>query len=109
MRVGWKNTGRAVAVAAALAVLAPGLAAADPSGPNESQEKQRHAEELAVKATQMLMRALDLLMESLPQYGPPRINENGDIVIPRLHKEPAPGPGVPKPERTAKPAPGTPL
>ena len=106
----WGNKGRAFAVAAALTALVPALAvAADPPTPGQSEEKQRHATELAIQATQMLMRALDLLIESLPQYGPPRIEDNGDIVIPRLHKETEPGGGGPKPEKSAKPSPGTSL
>lgn len=106
----WMERSRALALAAMISILTPGLAAAgDKPPPDDSGEKQRHATELAIQATQMLMHALDLLIDSLPEYGPPRIEENGDIVIPRLHKTPEPEHGPATPEKTGKPAPGTPL
>lgn len=97
---------RTVSVAAMLALAWTGpLLAAEPPSPDESVEKQRHAMDLAIEATQMLMRALQFMIEALPQYGPPHINENGDIVIPRIHEKPQP-----EPAEKSKPAkPGTPL
>ena len=57
-----RDKSRALALAATIAILTPGLAAAgDKPPPDDSREKQQHATELAIQATQMLMRALELL------------------------------------------------
>lgn len=77
---------RVLTAAAAIMLLAFPALAADPSAPGESQRKQEQAAELAIEATQKLMAALELLIQSLPQYGMPRIDEDGNIVIPRLPK-----------------------
>ncbi len=104
---------RTIAAITAIAMSWGGVVfAAGPPAEDESVEKQRRATDLAIQATQMFMRALELLIQSLPEYGPPRIDENGDIVIPRIHKSPKPA--GPKPEPAEKgriPAPsdGTPL
>jgi hypothetical protein len=100
------------AAAVALPVLLAGpVVAADPPRSGDPQEKQRRATDLAIQATQMLMQALELMIRSLPQYGPPRINENGDIVIPRIHEEPAPGGKPPGKDKGGheNADPGTPL
>ena len=98
---------RAAAAAAVMALIWSAPLFAAERSTDDSTEKQRRATDLAIEATQMLMRALDLLIEALPQYGPPYINEKGDIVIPRLHKSAPPEPV----EKTApaKPGAGTPL
>ena len=89
---------RIKAATAALIILTAPLAAparaGDPTPPEQSQEQQQKAAELAMEATQKLMQALELLIQSLPQYGMPRVEEDGSIVIPRL----------PKPRQTEPPA-----
>jgi hypothetical protein len=42
-------------------------------------------EELAREGAERLMQALEGLLKVIPQYGMPRIEDNGDIVIPRLN------------------------
>lgn len=42
------------------------------------------ASELALEGVDKLMRALELFMQSIPTYGQPFVDENGNIVIPRL-------------------------
>ncbi|HLF59059.1 MAG TPA: hypothetical protein VI732_05465 [Alphaproteobacteria bacterium] len=101
---------RALAAAIAMSVLWAGPSlAADPPSPDESLEKQRRATDLAIEATQMLMRALNLMIEALPQYGPPRIDGQGNIVIPRIHKDSAPQDKTPGRDAPDKPERGTPL
>ncbi len=75
---------RVITAAAAIMVLSLPALAADPAPPEDSRQKQEQARELALEATQKLMMALELLIQSLPQYGMPRIDEDGNIVIPRL-------------------------
>ncbi len=98
-----------LAAALAVSVLLLGAmpaAAAD----DEPKSKTERAEELAREGAERLMSTLETLLRAIPQYGMPRIEENGDIVIPRLDKpeeervqpdapEPhGPGPDAPEPE-----------
>lgn len=112
---GLRNTAAALAIAAFAAT--PALAA-DPSPPEESHQKQQEATDLALEATQKLMRAIELMLESLPQYGPPHIDEQGNIIIPRLpnpvpNATPKPKPKPPREPQEPSPGPdsdeGTPL
>ena len=100
----------AAVVALPILLAGPALAADAPRS-DDSQEKQRRATDLAIQATQMLMRALELMIQSLPQYGPPRIDENGDIIIPRIRKDPGPGGNPPGKNKGGREdaVPGTPL
>ncbi len=78
----------------ALAAGAPGpVLAAAPS------ERER-AEEMAKEAIEQLMRALELMIESIPQYELPEINEDGDIIIRRKHRKERETPGEPEAEET---------
>jgi hypothetical protein len=61
-------------------ILSP-VSAADPP------EGQKSPEELVTEGMRTLMEAMKLFMHSLPQFGEPYINENGDIVIPRVHPD----------------------
>ena len=72
----------AVAVLAALAV------------PAAAQEKETPGE-LATDAMSKMVRALELMIQSIPQYEKPEINENGDIIIRR--KRPNDPPRMPEP------------
>ena len=53
-------------------------------------------EQLLSEGMRSLMKAMKLFMQNLPQFGEPYINDNGDIVIPRIQ------PKNPPPERTEK-------
>ena len=44
-------------------------------------------QELAREGAERLMNALDGLLRMIPQYGVPEIQDNGDILIPRLNPE----------------------
>ncbi len=58
------------------------------------------AEDMAREAIEQLMRALELMIDSIPQYEMPEINEDGDIIIRRKRRTPRPEPGVPEIEET---------
>ncbi|MFQ6018642.1 MAG: hypothetical protein ACE5KF_10655 [Kiloniellaceae bacterium] len=63
----------------ALALAGPPAAAEEPGGRPE-------AEEMAREAMEQLLRALELFIESIPQYEMPEVNENGDIIIRRKRR-----------------------
>lgn len=44
--------------------------------------------EMARESLEQMMRALRLMVESIPQYELPEVLENGDIIIRRKHPEP---------------------
>ncbi len=81
-------------LALALAAGAPGAALAD--APSERER----AEEMAKEAIEQLMRALQLMIESIPQYELPEINEDGDIIIRRKRRKERETPGEPEVEET---------
>ncbi len=66
---------RPLLAAAVLAALA---------APAWAQEKDTPGE-LAQEAMSKMVRALELMIQSIPQYEKPEINENGDIIIRRKH------------------------
>ncbi len=78
----------------ALAAGAPGPAFAD--APSERER----AGEMAKEAIEQLMRALELMIESIPQYELPEVNEDGDIIIRRKHRKERETPGEPEVEET---------
>ncbi len=53
------------------------------------------AEDMARNAIEQLMRALELMLDSIPQYELPEIMENGDLIIRRKHRVPRPEPDPP--------------
>ena len=57
--------------------------------PQDTEEWQR-AEQNAREAVDKLMRSFDLLLQTMP-YGAPRVDDEGNIVIPRQHPHPLPG------------------
>lgn len=71
----------ALFVAGAVAAAAPAVAQSQSPG----EEGGESPEELAREGAERLMQALEGLLKVIPQYGMPRIEENGDIVIPRLN------------------------
>ena len=78
----------ATLAAVCLAGVAPGVA--------QERSQRERAEEFARQGMERLMQALDLLIQSIPQYELPVINENGDIII-RRRRDPAPTQPAPGP------------
>jgi len=69
------------------------LLLAAPAAAQESEappEEKRPPEEMAREGVELLLRALRGFLQAVPQYGLPRLNEEGDIVIPRLDRNEAP-------------------
>lgn len=62
----------------------------------DEQKKLFDPEKMLKEATRELLRTLELFLGAIPQYAPPEILENGDIIIRRIQ---------PKPEKR-RPAPG---
>ena len=77
-------------VAAALLLLLGLPAAAQDEYRGEDQDDSPGT--LAGEAMEKLMRALDLLIGSIPQYEAPYVNENGDIIIRRKQGDALPTP-----------------
>ncbi len=81
------------------------IGAGVPTSLRAAQHDERgRAEDLAREAIEQLMRALELMMDSIPQYEMPEINEHGDIIIRRKRHAPREGPkdpGVPEFEKTS--------
>ncbi len=73
---------------------APAPALADASSDRE------RAEEMAKEAIEQLLRALELMIESIPQYELPEVNEDGDIIIRRKRRNERETPGEPEVEET---------
>jgi hypothetical protein len=65
----------------ALSLLSIPLAAA---GADSLQDNTKEAEQLANEALAKMMRALDLLIMTVPRYAAPEVLPNGDIIIRRL-------------------------
>ncbi len=72
-----------------------------PTGLRAAEHDDRgRAEDMAREAIEQMMRALELMIDSIPQYEMPEIEENGDIIIRRKRRTPRPEPGVPEVEKT---------
>ena len=65
----------------ALSLLSIPLAGA---GADSLQDNTKEAERLADEALTKVMRALDLLIMTVPRYAAPEVLPNGDIIIRRL-------------------------
>ena len=81
----------AAALAAALVLGAPGVAPAGPPTPeDQAREKLRQGAE-------RIMEAIEMMIHAIPTYGMPRIDEHGNIIIPRrggpLDQAPKDAPG----------------
>ncbi len=63
----------AAALAAALVLGAPGVAA---SSEDQAKEKLR-------QGAARIMEAIELMIRAIPTYGMPRIDDDGNIIIPR--------------------------
>jgi hypothetical protein len=99
----------ALAAALALALLAaplpasPALAFTAAQTENEEESPGEAARDLALESISKLMRAMELLLDSIPQYEAPEITEEGDIIIRRKREEgepPAEAPEVPDQKET---------
>jgi hypothetical protein len=84
----------AVALGAALA----GIAMASPA--RAEAETEKTPSEMALEGLSRLMDALNLFIDSIPQYEPPYIDENGDIIIRRKRDH------GPQERQSDKPLPG---
>ena len=95
---------RTTVLAVAICALMP-LSAAAFTGGNQASEAEApprsdpgsEARELARDSIERLMRAMELLLDSIPQYEAPEITENGDIIIRRRRDSEDP-PEQPDPE-----------
>ncbi len=85
---------RSFCLALALTAGAPGPVLAD--APSERER----AGEMAKEAIEQLLRALELMIESIPQYELPEVNEDGDIIIRRKRRKERETPGEPEVEKT---------
>jgi hypothetical protein len=56
------------------------------AGAESLQDNTAEAERLAGEALAKMMRALDLLISTVPLYGAPEVLPNGDIIIRRLDR-----------------------
>lgn len=85
--------------AALLAVLLsfapPGAVRAQDQSPSGEAERER-AEKLAQEAMEKLVRAIELFLNSIPQYEMPEVTEDGDIII-RRKRRPADPDEAPRP------------
>ena len=73
--------------------------AAGPALAGAPSDRER-AEEMAREAIEQLLRALELMIESIPQYELPEVNEDGDIIIRRKRRKEREAPGEPEVEET---------
>ena len=74
-----KNWLAAFGLSVALILATPTIFSAAAEEPSESENPS----ELAREGVERLMRALEALIDSIPQYEMPEINEYGDIIIRR--------------------------
>ena len=74
--------GLALAPAMALALAAAPVAAQDD---NAATDQMDEAGKLALQAANKMVRALELFIDDLPQYEPPEVLPNGDIILKRVN------------------------
>ena len=80
-----------------IGLLAPANGALGQSN-EQNHGQQQGAEDLAREGVDKLLKALGQLLKAVPQYEPPIVNQNGDIIIRR--KRP---PQSPRPEERPQP------
>ncbi len=76
-----------------------GAAPAASSAASQTQEREQ-AEQMALEAMEQLMRALELFIQSIPQYEAPEITDDGDIIIRRKRRQEQKTPGQPDLDQT---------
>ena len=74
---------RRVLPAALLAAMISGASCGFAFAQDQDLSERERAEEMAREGMERIMRALEMLMDSIPQYDLPEVNENGDIIIRR--------------------------
>ncbi len=79
-------------LAAVLLALALGFAAGPDAGPARAAgASEEDPEELMREGVERMLRAIELMIEMIPQYEPPEVTEDGDIIIRRKrHTDEAP-------------------
>ncbi len=80
-----------VLLASALISAAPAASSAASHAPEREQ-----AEQMALEAMEQLMRALELFIQSIPQYEAPEITDDGDIIIRRKRRQEQKTPSQPE-------------
>lgn len=98
----------AVLVSGAIALTMPPVQAAGPHGETTQDRAERtlrdgaqktertirkgaeEAEQALREGADKIMKALELMFRSIPQYAAPEINKNGDIIIRRIRPRPVP-------------------
>ncbi len=95
----------ALLLAAAL-IPVPAMASDQEDGGSRDDPAER-AEELARESIEKMMRALEQVLQAIPQYEMPEITEDGDIIIRRKHPEEE-GPEDGEPERAPETPEGDP-
>jgi hypothetical protein len=75
--------------ACAMLASAPGFAQS-PNAPDAPSNQERSGTELTLEGLAKLMLGLQRMVEELPRYNLPEINENGDIIVRRIdpHERP---------------------
>ena len=63
------------------------FALAVPPAAAQQEDGQGSPGEMAREGVEQLMNAIETFVHSLPMYGAPRIDDEGNIVIPRLEKD----------------------
>lgn len=86
-------------LAVLLASLLIGAAPAASSAASHATEREQ-AEQMALEAMQQLMRALELFIQSIPQYEAPEITDDGDIIIRRKRRQEQKAPSQPDLDET---------
>jgi hypothetical protein len=78
------------ALFAVLLIAGPAIAreSADSGSPRDSEE-WRQAQKYAEEGAEKLRQSFELLLDAMP-YGLPRMDADGNIIIPRQHPHPAP-------------------
>ncbi len=88
MRVVRKSPTAVIVLAAGLALAPLGQVRGQDQAPAEP--RQDTPGDIAREGLEQMMRALRLLVESIPQYELPEVLENGDIIIRRKHPKKTP-------------------
>jgi hypothetical protein len=79
-----ERVSRKISAFAPLVLLAIALVASPTQAISaQDQEDRGRAEDMAREGMERIMRALELFMDSIPQYELPEVNEHGDIIIKR--------------------------
>ena len=77
--------GRPAVVPAAALALALAAASAAAQDDGAAKEQLDSAGKLALEAANKMVRALELFIDDLPQYEPPEVMPNGDIILRRVN------------------------